>query len=133
MKFNIDNIHIWLKRNHECLTIDFLPNKVNVITGASNTGKTSILKIIDYCLFAKNNDIPDDVNENAFAYGLSITINDKNILIIRETNGEKGKVSQKYIFLDEIDRFPEYIQPEIFGNYAIPERNIKQFLEKEAH
>lgn len=34
-------------------TIDFDLGKVNVITGASRTGKSAIIPIIDYCLGAE--------------------------------------------------------------------------------
>ncbi len=51
MKFHIESLHLWLASG-ETRTLSFLPNKVNVITGASHTGKTAILDIFDYCFFA---------------------------------------------------------------------------------
>jgi predicted ATP-binding protein involved in virulence len=47
MKFYIQKIVLWLN-NGKRRDIEFLPNKVNVITGDSSTGKTEILDIIDY-------------------------------------------------------------------------------------
>ncbi len=131
MKFTVNKIHLWLNENNEHIELIFKPNKVNVLTGGSNTGKTSLLNIVDYCLFAKKNDIPDDVNELAFAYGITLTINDKVIVIIRETNGEHGKNSANYLFLTDIKDFPKLLRPEIFSNYSVKERVIKVFLEKE--
>ena len=64
MKFNIEKIILWLK-NGKRREIKFLPNKVNVITGDSNTGKTAILEIIDYCFFASKSKISESmINEN---------------------------------------------------------------------
>jgi len=131
MKFYINNVNLWSKAENKRIIVDFQPNKVNVITGESNTGKTSLLKIVDYCLFAQCNDIPDDVNELNFAYGLVITINEKTIAIIRETNGVNGKVSENYIFVEDLKEFPENLTPEIFGNYSVKQSEIKNYLEKE--
>lgn len=50
MKFYIEAVTLWLKKNR-IREIKFKPNKVNVITGASGTGKSEIMSIIDYCFF----------------------------------------------------------------------------------
>lgn len=50
MRFYIETITLWLKDNR-IRTLSFKPNKVNVITGASGTGKSEIMSIIDYCFF----------------------------------------------------------------------------------
>jgi hypothetical protein len=42
MNFNINKIVLWL--NNGKLEIEFKPNKVNLITGGSHTGKSAILK-----------------------------------------------------------------------------------------
>jgi predicted ATP-binding protein involved in virulence len=52
MKFHINKVVLWLK-NGKVREITFKPNKVNVITGDSSTGKTEILNIVDYCFFFK--------------------------------------------------------------------------------
>lgn len=51
IKFNILKIVLWLKNGNRRI-LNFESDKVNVITGHSNTGKTAILDIIDYCFFA---------------------------------------------------------------------------------
>jgi len=85
MKFHVRQIILWFRNNAEPQTFDFLPNKVNVITGASGTGKTSILSIIDYCLLSTKANITEEIiNENVSWYGLVFSINDKDLVIIRK-------------------------------------------------
>ncbi len=97
MKFHFNELIIWLKNGH-VRTVSFLPNKVNIITGGSNTGKTAILDIIDYCLFASKHNISESmINENASWYGIRISIGGKNYTIAREAPS-KGKVSSSYYF-----------------------------------
>jgi predicted ATP-binding protein involved in virulence len=52
MKFYFHKLVLWLS-NNEKRELLFEPNKVNVITGGSNTGKSAILQIIDYCLSSR--------------------------------------------------------------------------------
>ena len=49
MNFYIAKIRLWFKHDQGTRDLDFFQDKVNVITGDSSTGKSSVLKIIDYC------------------------------------------------------------------------------------
>lgn len=83
MKFHIESLHLWLNSGHR-RTVSFLPNKVNVITGDSHTGKTAILDIFDYCFFASDHRISESIiNENVAWYGLRIHVNGKVYLLAR--------------------------------------------------
>ncbi|MFS8050675.1 DUF3732 domain-containing protein [Rhizobium sp. BR 314] len=83
MKFYIESLQLWLKTGRR-RSVSFLPNKINVITGESHTGKTAILDIVDYCLFASNHRISESIiNENVTWYGLCIHVNDKVYTIAR--------------------------------------------------
>ena len=49
--FQIEKIVLWSKKiQYAFKTVDFEIEKVNIITGASRTGKSAIIPIIDYCL-----------------------------------------------------------------------------------
>jgi len=97
MNFYFHKLVLWLD-NNEKRELLFKPNKVNVITGGSNTGKSAILQIIDYCLFASTSKISESIiNENVLWYGINIYINDKNYTICRKCL-RKGIVSQDYYF-----------------------------------
>lgn len=83
MIFWIENLVLWY-RNNRIRTLDFENNKVNVVTGDSLTGKTAILQIIDYCLFASKSKLPENtINENVAWYGIRFWINDKHYTIAR--------------------------------------------------
>ena len=85
MRFHISEIKLWFKNNSEPRSITFLPNKVNVITGAKSTGKSSILSIIDYCMLSTQSRIVEEmINENVSWYGLFFKINSKDFVIIRK-------------------------------------------------
>jgi hypothetical protein len=97
MNFNINKIVLWLN-NGKIREIEFKPNKVNLITGGSHTGKSAILEIVDYCFFSSKSRISEDtINENILWYGINISVNDKNYTIARESLSE-GKVSNNYYF-----------------------------------
>lgn len=95
-KFNILKLVLW-SRNGKQRAINFQADKVNVITGNSNTGKTAILDIIDYCFFASSKGISDSIiNENIAWYGLVFEINDKTYTLARKHYTKK--VSNEYYF-----------------------------------
>lgn len=105
MKFYITGLYIWLK-NGTRRDINFLPDKINVITGNSNTGKTTILSIIDYCLISRKHQIPESIiNENASHYGIRFHINSKEWSIIRKSP-IKDKVSNDF-YLSTSGEIPE--------------------------
>lgn len=85
MKFYFEKITLWLK-NGKKREIIFHKNKVNVLTGESNTGKSAILQIIDYCLFSSTLNISEDkINENVMWYGITFNINNNTYTIARKS------------------------------------------------
>lgn len=85
MNFYISKIRLWFRRESEPRTLEFYQDKVNVITGDSSTGKSSILKIIDYCLLEDRSTIVQDViNENIAWYGLVFGVENVLYTIIRK-------------------------------------------------
>lgn len=88
---------LWLKSGTKRELV-FEPDKVNVITGGSNTGKTAILEIIDYCLLASKSKIAESIiNENIYWYGVVFCINDKTYTICR-TSLYLGKATNNFYF-----------------------------------
>lgn len=85
MKFGFDEIILWSNQN-QIRKIHFERNKVNLITGKSGMGKTSIMKIIDYCLLSSKHQIPHSIiNENVSWYGIKFYINDNQFIIARKS------------------------------------------------
>lgn len=123
MKFYIKKIILWLN-NGKKREIKFEPNKVNIITGDSSTGKTEILDIIDYCFFSSESKISESiVNENISWYGILFNINGKNYTIARKSLTE-GKVTDKYYFSSDGE-----IPDKVSSNNT--EGGIKSLLETE--
>lgn len=98
MNFALIKIILWLK-NGKTRTVEFKENKINIITGDSQTGKSSILDIIDYCLCSSKVNIPKEViNDNVEWYGINFIINNKKYTICRQRYEDSGKPSNKYHF-----------------------------------
>lgn len=107
MKFRINQIKLWFKNDSESRVLNFKNNKVNVITGGSGTGKSSILSIIDYCLLSTNARIPETaINENILWYGINFNINDKNFSIIRKQ--PKNNIGSKEIYFSGTGIMPDF-------------------------
>src|SRR5690606_37581369 len=97
MKFHVKKIHLYLT-NKGVRELKFEPNKVNVITGRTGTGKTSIMTIIDYCLLGSESKLVEEViNENIDWYGLLFSINGKQFFIAR-SKMKSGVLSDQIYF-----------------------------------
>lgn len=84
MKFYLKHILLW-QNGKETRKLDFLNNKVNIITGDPSKGKSTIIEIIDYCFFSSDFPIVegDDYISKIDWFGINFVINDKDILIAR--------------------------------------------------
>ncbi|WP_288446084.1 DUF3732 domain-containing protein [uncultured Chryseobacterium sp.] len=105
MRFILHEIKLWFKdENTEPKNYKFLPDKVNVITGDSTTGKTSFWNIIDYCLLSSKVTVPTEIIEKILWFGIRFTINGKEISIVRKTPSN-GSVSADVFFA--LGSFPD--------------------------
>jgi len=92
MKFQILKLIIWPKsQGFAPQIVPFELGKVNVITGASRTGKSAIIPIIDYCLASSDCFIPiDTIRDYVSWYGVLIQTEHEQVLISRKVpNGNK--------------------------------------------
>lgn len=77
--------------------ITFETGKLNIIYGASQTGKSAIIPIIDYCLCSKTNRIPaGKIRENCSAFAISLYLGDQYLLIKRIGDSAPQKVLYAY-------------------------------------
>lgn len=113
---------IWQK-NGILRNFSFQEDKVNVITGDSGKGKTSIIYIIDYCMLSSkaSNISRKVIDEKVNWYGLVFKINDKIITIARQA----FHINSNNIYYSEVGEVPD-----------IPEKklelsSLKLILEKE--
>jgi heat shock protein HspQ len=86
MNFQLLKLIIWPKNKQFApRIIEFKPGMVNVISGASRTGKSAIIPIIDYCLAASDCFIPiDTIRDYASWYGVVFQTESEQILISRK-------------------------------------------------
>lgn len=106
MKFVLHEIKLWFKDiKAKPKSYHFLPNKINVITGDSNTGKTSFWNIIDYCLLSGKVNVASTINDKVLWFGIHFTINSKEMSIVRKTP-ERGAVSSELFF--NMGNLPDY-------------------------
>lgn len=85
MNFCINKVIIWFGPDDEPRILGFEPNKINVITGDSSTGKSNIIAIINYCLLSGQSNIVEPiVNQFTSWYGLEFSFNGKFYSIARQ-------------------------------------------------
>lgn len=109
MNFYIRQIKLWFKQNVKPKAYEFVPNKINVITGDSSTGKSSILRIIDYCLLSERSTIVEDViNQNVKWYGLAFSLNNVDYVIARKN--PQNETAEQQMFFSEGKEFPDELQ-----------------------
>jgi len=90
--------------------IPFNEKKVNVITGYSKRGKSSIIEIIDYCLGNSEPNIPIGKIRNLVdKFALKLNINGTDVFLARDSPGKTANSSDQMYYV-EIERKGEYKQ-----------------------
>ena len=75
MLFQLKKLLLWPRFvDAEPRSLDFEIGAVNVITGASKTGKSAIIPIIDYCLGSDRCAIPVNTIRNSCSSGLGLLV-----------------------------------------------------------
>lgn len=99
MKFVIEKIILWPKKKGLTYrTVDFSADKINIITGASRTGKSALIPIIDYCLGSNKCSIPVDTIRNATSwFGVLFSLEREQILLCRKEPGEQVSSNEMFI------------------------------------
>jgi len=90
--------------------VPFALNKANVITGASKTGKSSIIPIIDYCLASDRCSIPVGLIRQAVSwFGVVIQTAEGQKLLARPEPGKQNKSTIMFVAEAEVVRVPDSI------------------------
>ena len=112
MKFSLNSIILWpQKKEFTYRQIPFEPDKVNIITGSSRTGKSAIIPIIDYCLGAEKCTIPVDIIRNACEwFGVLFDMDNEQILLCRKEPGSQSSTNEMYCSRSKIVEIPENIE-----------------------
>lgn len=111
MDFQLVKLIIWPKNKQFApRIIQFEPGKVNVITGASRTGKSAIIPIIDYCLASSDCFIPiDTIRDYASWYGVVFQTESEQILISRKVPVGNKVSNEFYLSRGSIVSIPPII------------------------
>lgn len=90
MDFTIKSIILWPKNELKAIRrIDFATDKINIITGGSEKGKSAIIAIIDYCLGSSHCKIPTrTIRDLTEWFGILISLkNGSELLLVRREPG----------------------------------------------
>lgn len=112
MQFQIKSLLIWPKSSaRPPRSVDFELGKVNVITGASRTGKSAIIPIIDYCLASSDCHIPiDTIRDHASWYGVVFQTEAEQLLIARKVPEGNKSSNEFYVSRGSVISVPPTIE-----------------------
>lgn len=99
MKLQIIELILWPRKAGVApQVVPFERNKANIITGASKTGKSSIIPIIDYCLASERCAIPVGVIRKAVAwFGIVVDTDEGLMLLARPEPGRQPTSTDMYV------------------------------------
>jgi hypothetical protein len=82
MRWNIATI-FFLSVDGRRQEIKLEPSQMNIITGASGTGKSALIKAIDYCLGSSKCELPVHIRRRALAVGVKWIAGDQQMIVGR--------------------------------------------------
>jgi hypothetical protein len=116
MYFQLRKLILWPRSGAAPRIVDFEPGVVNVISGASKTGKSAVIPIIDYCLGSEKCAIPVGViRENCSWFGIVIdTVEGQKLLARREPGDRQSTGDMVLVEAAEIE-VPDAIGEKTFN------------------
>jgi len=98
MKLKIKNIILYPEnKQFSPRFITFSEEKINVISGYSQRGKSAIIAIIDYCLASSDCNIPIGlIREKVDKFAIYITFGNKNLFLARDSPHRKSSTDIMY-------------------------------------
>ncbi|MBB4231020.1 DUF3732 domain-containing protein [Rhizobium mongolense] len=98
MHFQILSLILWPKADHQPRVLNFERGMVNVITGASKTGKSAVIPIIDYCLASGKCSIPvGTIRKTCEWFGIVVDTLEGKKLLARREPGEAKQTGDMYL------------------------------------
>ena len=97
MRWSISNI-VYYSNHGQSRNLAFASRGVTIITGRSNTGKSAIIKTIDYCLGSSSCDIPAFIKERCACVAIKFTNGDSEIVVGRDIPQENSSASDVMYF-----------------------------------
>lgn len=109
MYFQIRGIVLWPRNaNFQPRTLKFELGKVNVISGASRTGKSAVIPIIDYCLGSSTCSIPvNTIRKYCEWFGvIVVTTQGEKLLARKEPGSQRGTDEMFLLEAEKISKIP---------------------------
>jgi D-alanyl-D-alanine dipeptidase len=107
MHFQILKLVLWSRAGFPPRTVDFEPGMVNVISGASKTGKSAVIPIIDYCLASGKCSIPVGTIRNACCwFGIVIETIEGQKLLARREPGDARQTGDMFLLEGDTVELP---------------------------
>ena len=112
MRFQLRNIILWPKNaDLGPRILDFQPGMLNVITGASRTGKSAIIPIIDYCLGSEKCSIPvETIRDRCSWFGVVVETTEGVKLLARREPGDQRTTGDMFIIESQEIEIPAVIE-----------------------
>ena len=127
MRFQLKNLVLWPRNEKlEPRVVSFAADKLNVITGASKTGKSAVIPIIDYCLGSERCAVPVTTIRDACSwFGVVITTSEGEKLLARREPGGQQSTGDMFLLEGKTIEIPQ----------AVPGKNtnaedVKRMLDK---
>src|SRR5258708_3646357 len=127
MRFHLKNLVLWPRSDtRDPRVLAFQEGALNVITGASKTGKSAVIPIIDYCLGSERCAIPVETIRDACAwFGVVVVTSEGEKLLARREPGQQQSTGDMFLLEALSVSVPR----------AIPQKNttvesVKQMLDR---
>lgn len=88
--------------------VEFVLGRLNIVTGASKTGKSALLDIVDYCWGRGECTIPEgEIRRGVSWFAILLDRDGEGILVARRNPGPAGKASDEIFFERGVAGFPD--------------------------
>ncbi len=130
MLFRVSEIGLFQKEKKDIIKFN---DDINFISGDSNTGKSSIGEIIDYCLGSSTNIPGAKIADEPDIFSIFLTIDNYDILIARNQFNAELYEGKKFIFLKVVQSgfSLENIDIDFFDTYKSEYFTKNDFIELE--
>ena len=106
MTLQIHSISIY-SHNGERRDVNFRLAALNIVTGASKTGKSALLDIVDYCWGRAECTVPEgEIRKGVSWFAVYFDNDGEGILIARKNPGPAGRASNEIYFARGVDELP---------------------------